>query len=59
VDLDATLLPAPVYGQVPAIAAGQRGVIDLLACDLILTVCHGLEPFGEGLAGGDRVVKCT
>jgi hypothetical protein len=33
VDLDATLLPAPVYGQVPAVAAGQRGVIDLLACD--------------------------
>jgi hypothetical protein len=33
VDLDASLLPAPVYGQVPAIAAGERGVLDLLACD--------------------------
>jgi len=31
--LDATLLPAPVYGQVPAMAGGDRGVIDLLACD--------------------------
>jgi hypothetical protein len=32
-DIDASLLPAPVYGQVPAIAAGERGVMDLLACD--------------------------
>jgi hypothetical protein len=31
--LDASLLPAPVYGQVPAMAGGERGVIDLLACD--------------------------
>lgn len=33
VDLDATLLPAPIYGQAPAIAGGERGVLDLLACD--------------------------
>jgi hypothetical protein len=32
-DVDASLLPSPVYGQVPAIAGGHRGVIDLLACD--------------------------
>lgn len=31
--VDAALLPAPVYGQVPAIAGGQRGLIDLLAID--------------------------
>ncbi len=31
--LDATLLPAPIYGQVPQFAAGDRGVIDLLAVD--------------------------
>jgi hypothetical protein len=29
--LDAALFPAPVYGQVPQFAAGERGVIDLLA----------------------------
>jgi hypothetical protein len=29
--LDANLLAAPVYGQVPAFAGGDRGVIDLLA----------------------------
>lgn len=29
--LDATLYPNPVYGQVPQFAAGERGVIDLLA----------------------------
>jgi hypothetical protein len=29
--LDPSLLPAPVYGQVPAVAGGERGVIDLLA----------------------------
>jgi len=28
---DAALLPAPVYGQVPALAGGERGIIDLLA----------------------------
>ncbi len=28
---DAALLPEPVYGQVPALAGGERGVIDLLA----------------------------
>ena len=28
---DAALHPAPVYGQVPALAGGERGVIDLLA----------------------------
>jgi hypothetical protein len=31
--LDASLLPDPVYGQVPAFAAGDRGVLDLLAVD--------------------------
>jgi hypothetical protein len=32
-EIDATLVPAPVYGQVPAFAAAERGVIDLLAAD--------------------------
>jgi hypothetical protein len=31
--LDATLFPTPVYGQVPQFAAGERGVVDLLAAD--------------------------
>ncbi len=31
--IDASLLPAPVYGQVPAFAAGERGIMDLLAVD--------------------------
>ena len=31
--IDASLLPAPVYGQVPAFAAADRGVLDLLALD--------------------------
>jgi len=31
--VDASLLPEPVYGQVPAFAGGERGVIDLLAAD--------------------------
>jgi hypothetical protein len=31
--LDATLRTEPVYGQVPAFAAGERGVLDLLAVD--------------------------
>jgi hypothetical protein len=31
--LDATLLRDPIYGQVPAFAAGERGVLDLLAVD--------------------------
>jgi len=31
--LDASLLEAPVYGQVPQLASGERGVIDLLAAD--------------------------
>jgi hypothetical protein len=31
--LDASLLPDPVYGQVPAFTGGERGVIDLLAVD--------------------------
>jgi hypothetical protein len=31
--LDATLRTDPVYGQVPAFAAGERGVLDLLAVD--------------------------
>lgn len=32
-EIDADLLPAPVYGQVPAFAAADRGVLDLLAID--------------------------
>ncbi len=31
--LDASLLPQPVYGQVPAFAGGERGLMDLLAAD--------------------------
>jgi hypothetical protein len=31
--LDATLRRDPIYGQVPAFAAGDRGVLDLLAVD--------------------------
>ena len=31
--IDARLLPAPVYGQVPAIAGGCHGVMDLLAVE--------------------------
>ncbi len=31
--VDASLAPHPVYGQVPAFAAGERGIIDLLAVD--------------------------
>jgi len=31
--IDATLLPYPIYGQVPAFAGGERGVLDLLATD--------------------------
>jgi hypothetical protein len=31
--MDAALLPAPLYGQVPAFAAGERGVLDLLGVD--------------------------
>ncbi len=33
-EIDASLLPAPVYGQVPAFAAADRGVLDLLAVDV-------------------------
>jgi hypothetical protein len=32
-EIDASLVPAPVYGQVPAFAASDRGVLDLLAVD--------------------------
>ena len=32
-ELDAALLPEPIYGQVPAIAGVERGVIDLVACE--------------------------
>ncbi len=32
-DLDAGLIPVPLYGQVPAFAGGERGLIDLLAVD--------------------------
>ena len=31
--LDATLRREPIYGQVPAFAGGERGVLDLLAVD--------------------------
>jgi hypothetical protein len=31
--IDASLLAAPVYGQVPEMAAGTRGILDLLAVD--------------------------
>ena len=31
--LDASLVPEPIYDQVPAFAGGDRGVIDLLAVD--------------------------
>ncbi|MDQ2901340.1 MAG: hypothetical protein M3Y07_16315, partial [Acidobacteriota bacterium] len=31
--VDASLLPVPVYGQVPAFAGGERGIIDALAID--------------------------
>lgn len=32
-EIDASLAPQPVYGQVPAFAAADRGVLDLLAVD--------------------------
>lgn len=32
--LDASLLARPIYGQVPAFAGGERGILDLLAVDL-------------------------
>jgi hypothetical protein len=32
-EIDASLLAAPIYGQVPAFAASDRGVLDLLAID--------------------------
>jgi len=32
-EIDASLMPEPVYGQVPAFAAADRGVLDLLAVD--------------------------
>jgi hypothetical protein len=32
-EIDATLCSDPVYGQVPAFAGGERGVLDLLAVD--------------------------
>jgi len=31
--LDASVLPDPVYGQVPAFAGGDRGILDLLAVE--------------------------
>ena len=31
--IDANFYPAPVYGQVPQFAGGERGVMDLLAAD--------------------------
>jgi hypothetical protein len=32
-EIDASLLREPIYGQVPAFAGGERGVLDLLAVD--------------------------
>lgn len=32
-EIDACLRPAPVYGQAPTFASGERGIIDLLAVD--------------------------
>jgi hypothetical protein len=32
-EIDASLLSAPIYGQVPALAAADRGVLDLIAID--------------------------
>ena len=31
--IDASLLPDPIYDQVPAFAGGERGILDLLAVD--------------------------
>jgi hypothetical protein len=31
--IDSALVPEPLYGQVPAVAGADRGIIDLLACD--------------------------
>jgi len=31
--IDPSLIPRPVYAQAPTFAAGDRGVLDLLACD--------------------------
>ena len=38
--IDASLLPSPIYGQSPTFAAGERGIIDLLAagCDGRLSI---------------------
>lgn len=38
-DIDASLLEAPVYGQVPSFAGAGRGVIDLLACGVDGRLC--------------------
>jgi hypothetical protein len=32
-EFEPSLMPSPVYGQVPAFAAGERGVLDLLAVE--------------------------
>ncbi|MGA2214354.1 MAG: hypothetical protein ABSH31_13855, partial [Bryobacteraceae bacterium] len=32
-EIDASLMAAPIYGQIPAFAAADRGVLDLLAID--------------------------
>ena len=32
-EVDAALVAAPVYGQVPALAGGERGVLDLVAVE--------------------------
>ena len=33
--IDPSLVTAPIYGQVPAFAAGDRGILDLLAADRV------------------------
>ncbi len=32
-EVDASLVPTPLYGQVPALSGGDRGIMDLLAAD--------------------------
>ncbi|HEY1339126.1 MAG TPA: hypothetical protein VGF59_16545 [Bryobacteraceae bacterium] len=37
--IDASLAPEPIYGQVPAFAGGERGIMDLLAVDRVGRLC--------------------
>src|SRR5205814_1092122 len=37
--VDASLWPSPIYGQVPAMLGGERGIIDLLAVDRSGRLC--------------------